>query len=283
MNDSTPPLVLRDGAIAIDGRPVVRGVDLTVTSGEFVTILGPNGSGKTTLMRGLTGLRPLARGSLELFGTPFGSFKEWGRIGYVPQRIGASGGVPATVREVVTSGRLTRRKLLRPLSRADRAAIADALEVVGLTERASASVSHLSGGQQQRVLIARALAGEPDLLFLDEPTAGVDLPNQVALADALSTLKARGCTVIVVTHEMGPMTPLIDRAVVLRDGLISYDGPPLTVSQAHSDLSGLPGGTPDRATLPGLEIAGHHPDCRPKAHDHAPHVASPLDSLGGEA
>ena len=107
----------------------------------------------------------------------------------MPQRAGAASGVPASVWEVVASGRLTRRRLLRPLSRADRAAIADALAVVGLTDRASDGVSQLSGGQQQRVLIARALAGEPDLFFLDEPTAGVDLPNQQALADALAELK----------------------------------------------------------------------------------------------
>jgi zinc transport system ATP-binding protein len=166
--------------------------------------------------------------------------------------------VPATVREVVASGRVGRRGLLRPTSSADRRAVQSALEVVGLADRASYGVSQLSGGQQQRVLIARALAGEPDLLVLDEPTAGVDLPNQRALAEALGRLKARGATILLVAHEIGPMMPLIDRTVVMRDGLVAYDGPPLT-----------------------QEVASHthheHDHDLPGSHDHAPHVASPLD------
>ena len=135
--------------------------------------------------------------------------------------------------EVVASGRLTRRRLLRPLSRADRAAIDDALDVVGLADRARDGVATLSGGQQQRVLIARALAGEPELFFLDEPTAGVDLPNQQALADALRALKDRGATIVLVAHELGPLAPLVDRAVVMRDGRVAYDGPPLADHEVH--------------------------------------------------
>ena len=168
----TPVVEARDVTVAIGGRPVLRGNDLVVREGEFVALMGANGSGKSTLVRALTGLRPLTHGSVLLFGTPLHDFKARHRIGYVPQRGTATGGVPASVREVVASGRLTRRGLLRPAGRADRAAIADALEVVGLTDQAGDGVSTLSGGQQQRVLIARALAGEPDLFFLDEPTAG---------------------------------------------------------------------------------------------------------------
>ena len=144
--------------------------------------MGANGSGKSTLVRALTGLLPLTAGSLELFGTPFDEFADWRRVGFVPQRVGAGSGVPASVWEVVASGRLTHRRLLRPLSKADRRAIDEALAVVGLADRARDGVSQLSGGQQQRTLIARALAGEPELFFLDEPTAGVDLPNQLTLA-----------------------------------------------------------------------------------------------------
>src|SRR5690242_1095845 len=188
--------------------------------------MGANGSGKSTLVRALTGLRPLASGSLRLFGTPLEDFHGWQRIGFVPQRGGAGSGVPASVWEVVASGRLTHRRLLRPLSRADRTAIDEALEVVGLADRARDGVSQLSGGQQQRTLIARALAGEPELFFLDEPTAGVDLPNQVALAASLARLKARGATVVLVAHELGPLGSLVDRSVVMRDGRIAYDGSP---------------------------------------------------------
>nr|WP_221634649.1 ABC transporter ATP-binding protein [Nocardioides luti] len=251
------------GAVAIGGRPVLRGIDLAVRSGEFVALMGANGSGKSTLVRALTGLRPLAVGELELFGTPFADFHAWHRVGFVPQRTSATSGVPASVWEVVASGRLTRRRLLRPLSRADRSAIDEALRVVGLQDRARDGVSQLSGGQQQRALIARALAGEPDLFFLDEPTAGVDLPNQHALADALRQLKERGATIVLVAHELGPLAPLVDRAVVMRDGRVAYDGPPLADHEVHSPDFG--------------EAHTHHHHHPPERHDHAPHVGSPLD------
>ncbi|WP_231482340.1 metal ABC transporter ATP-binding protein [Nocardioides sp. URHA0020] len=259
---STPPVLeMSNGAVAIAGRPILRGIDLSVRSGEFVALMGANGSGKSTLVRALTGLRPLAGGALSLFGTPYDDFHDWQRVGFVPQRGGAASGVPASVWEIVASGRLTHRRLLRPLGRRDRAAIAEALDVVGLAHRARDGVSTLSGGQQQRVLIARALAGEPDLFFLDEPTAGVDLPNQQILADTLETLSERGATIVLVAHELGPMAPLIDRAVVMRDGRIAYDGPPLAsaeVATAHLD-------------------GHHHHHHEPERHDHAPHVASPID------
>ncbi|MBA2956465.1 ATP-binding cassette domain-containing protein [Nocardioides sp. MAH-18] len=270
MTDPTPePVVeLRNGAVAIAGRPILRHIDLTVRSGEFVALMGANGSGKSTLVRALTGLWPLANGSLQLFGTPFGSFHDWRRVGFVPQRGGAASGVPASVWEVVASGRLTHRRLLRPLARADRAAIAEALDVVGLAHRSRESVSALSGGQQQRVLIARALAGDPELFFLDEPTAGVDLPNQQVLADTLATLSSRGATIVLVAHELGPMAPLIDRAVVMRDGRVAYDGPPLAseqVATAHLHEHEL------------HEHGHHHHHAEPERHDHAPHIASPIE------
>ena len=127
--DADPVVELRDGAVVLGGRPVVRQVDLTVRAGEFVTLLGPNGSGKSTLVRALTGLRPLERGSLEHRCIPMGSFRDWHRLGYVPQRASAASGVPVSVREVVASGRLTRRRVLSLPSRADRAAVAETDDV----------------------------------------------------------------------------------------------------------------------------------------------------------
>lgn len=229
---------VRDLTVAIGGRPVLRGIDLRVEDGEFVALMGANGSGKTTLVRALTQLWPLTRGTAELFGTPLDQFGAWHRIGFVPQRSTAASGVPASVWEVVASGRLSRRRLLRSLSKADQAAIRDAIDVVGLADRTRDPVSQLSGGQQQRALIARALACQPDLFFLDEPTAGVDLPNQQALARALAELKQRGATIVLVAHELGPLADLVDRAVVMRDGRIVFDGAPLADHDVHDPALG---------------------------------------------
>ncbi|HEY3005560.1 MAG TPA: metal ABC transporter ATP-binding protein [Kribbellaceae bacterium] len=239
-----------DLSVDLGGRLVLRGVDLTVRPGEVVAVLGTNGSGKSTLIRTLVGLLPVTRGEVRLFGTPVSRFRQWRRVGYVPQRITAAGGVPATVQEVVTSGRLARRRLLRPLTAADRSAVAGSLEAVGLSDRRRDAVAELSGGQQQRVLIARALAGEPDLLILDEPTAGVDLKSQAIFATAVRTLVERGTTVLLVSHDLGPMDTLIDRAVVLRAGRVAYDGPPnATQTHAHVHPHGPTDETP--GWLPG--------------------------------
>ncbi|WP_243640510.1 metal ABC transporter ATP-binding protein [Nocardioides jejuensis] len=253
-------------SVSIGGRPVLRGIDVAISDGEFVALMGANGSGKSTLVRALTGLRPLITGEVRLFGVPLGRFRDRQRLGFVPQRPSAAGGVPASVWEVVSSGRLTRRPFLRPLRSIDRAAIRNALEIVGLEDRAGDGVATLSGGQQQRVLIARALAGEPELLFLDEPTAGVDLANQVALAEALRQLKDKGATIVLVAHELGPLAPLVDRAIVLRDGRVAYDGPPLGDHAVPETLGGEP------------HTHHHGHELLQARRQHAPQVTSPLDS-----
>ena len=229
-----PILQVDDVFVAQGGRPVLHGVSLDIKAGEVVAILGPNGSGKSTLVKSMVGLLSLSAGEVRLFGTPLARFDRWDRVGYVPQRATAASGVPATVREVVASGRLSRRRLLRPLRHADRVAIEDALDVVGMADRATDGVAQLSGGQQQRVLIARALASQPEVFVLDEPTAGVDLPSQEALVETLRPLVGRGATIVLVAHEVGVMHSLIDRAVVIRDGHKVYDGEPPTAEQPPS-------------------------------------------------
>lgn len=231
------PVVSVRGATAVLGsRTVLRGVDLTVRRGEVVALLGANGSGKSTAVRAMIGQVPLTGGEISLFATPLRRFRDWSRVGYVPQRTTAASGVPATVREVVSSGRLSHTRLGRP-SKADKAAVQRAIELVGLADRAKDSVGALSGGQHQRVLIARALAAEPELLLMDEPMAGVDLASQDILAATLREQVAAGTTVLLVLHELGPLEPLIDRAVVLRDGCVTHDGPPPRALGQHA----LPG------------------------------------------
>src|SRR5215510_5278752 len=155
---TTPVIAVDDVSVVLSSRPVVRRVGLRVRAGEFVTLLGANGSGKSTLVRSIVGLLSPASGAIELFGTPLPQFHDWRRVGYVPQRSTAQSGVPATVAEVVTTGRLSRHRFLGWPTRADRRAVAEALEIVRLADRGHDSVAQLSGGQQQRVMIARALA-----------------------------------------------------------------------------------------------------------------------------
>ena len=255
-------LRVTDGAVVLGGRPILRGIDLTVQRGEVVAVLGANGSGKSTLVRTILGLTPLRRGSVELFGTPLDRFKEWRRLGFVPQRMSATAGVPASVWEVVASGRLAHRRPLQPMRRADKSAIRAAIDAVGLKGRSRDGCGTLSGGQQQRVLIARALAGRPELLVLDEPTAGVDLENQDVFAAILRRLVDQGTTIVLVAHELGPIEPLISRTVVMRDGRIAYDGPPL---ESFRDIPH------DHA---------HH--AVPAHADYSPDVATPLDRGDGE-
>jgi zinc transport system ATP-binding protein len=252
-------LRVADGGVVLGGRPVLRGIDLTVASGEVVAVLGGNGSGKTTLVRAVLGLVPMHRGSVELFGHPVEHFREWRRVGYVPQRVTATAGVPASVWEVVASGRLSHRGPLRPMRRTDKTAVARAIDAVDLGDRRHDGCSTLSGGQQQRVLIARALAGEPDLLFLDEPTAGVDLSHQDVFAGILADLVERGTTVVLVAHEMGPLEPLISRTVVMSDGRVAYDGPPL---ESFRDVP---------------HEHAHHPPTRRDHVDYRPELVTPLD------
>ena len=249
----SPVVELRGAAVGYGHRAAIQDIDFTLVAGEAVVLLGPNGAGKSTLVRGVLGLAPLMAGSLTLFGAPARRFRARHRLGYVPQRHTIVGGVPSTVTEVVASGRLALRRPFAPLRARDRAAVSAAIATVGLTPRAQASVATLSGGQQRRVLIARALAAEPDVLVLDEPTAGIDAGNQQILAATLRALVKGGRTLLLVAHELGPLEPLIQRVVVMRDGRISYDGPPIPGGEGayHRDLS---------AHL-------HHPDTDPEPGD----------------
>ncbi len=227
-----PVIATRGATVSYSGRAVVRDVDLAVEPGEAVAVMGANGSGKSTLVKAIVGLVPLAAGAIELFGAPQRRFRAWQRIGYVPQRTGAASGVPATAAEVVAQGRLSRRLIGLPPRRSDRAAVDRSLAEVGLADHAHCSVETLSGGQQQRVLIARALATDPDVLIMDEPTVGVDAATQAALAAVVADRVDAGCAVLLVTHELGPLTDRLDRAIVLADGRVVHDGaPPLPVGE----------------------------------------------------
>jgi zinc transport system ATP-binding protein len=229
---SSPVIDARGVDVTLGGHQILRGVDLTVHAGEVVALLGANGSGKSTLVRSLLGIVPVSAGEVRLFGGPPGSRGAHDRVGYVPQRLPAGAGVPASAVEVVLSGMLHGRRLRPP--RGSHARALAALDEVGLADRARRPVHELSGGQQQRVLIARALVRDPDLLVLDEPTSGIDVPTQQTFVDTVERLRGGGATVVVILHELGAFAPLIGRAVVLRHGRVVHDGAPPRPRDEHA-------------------------------------------------
>jgi zinc transport system ATP-binding protein len=248
---SSTPRALLSGSgvrVALGGHEILHGIDFDVKEGEAVAVMGANGSGKSTLIRALVGALPLTGGTVACGDVPLSPAART-RLGYVPQRITAAGGVAATALEVVIAGLLGHGRL-RPPRDARRRAMA-ALEQLDVADLASRDVGSLSGGQQQRVLIARAMVREPNLLVLDEPMTGVDLQSQVALVHTLDHLKADGAGIVVVLHEIGPLASLIDRAVVLDHGTVSYTGVPPKDLGVHS--------------LPGHEHTHAHEDPRPPA------------------
>ena len=219
------------------GQPVLTGVSLAVEEGEFVAIAGPNGGGKTTLVRLALGLARPASGTVRLFGEPAHRFSRRAALGYVAQKAQVGGHGPVTVREVVAAGRLAKGGLLGPLRARDRAIVDAAIHDVGLTGHAGTPLSELSGGQQQRAFIAKAFAGEPSLLVLDEPTAGVDAESQESLARLLDRLhRDRRVTTLYVSHEFGAVEEIVERIVLVRGGIV-FDGPPGTLPSEWHDPS----------------------------------------------
>ncbi len=218
-----PPALAYRGCCAgyADG-PVVRDVDLEVAPGECVALLGPNGAGKTTLVRAALGLARVHSGHLEVLGHRHDRLPAGAGLGYVPQRHTVATAVPATAAEVVAGGRLggtgPLRRLLPAQRRRDRDAVLDALDRVGLRARARAPLAELSGGQQRRVLLARALAGSPRLLLLDEPTAGVDTAAARSVAAVLRESLDAGTAVLLVTHETAALAPVLHRVVRVEGG-----------------------------------------------------------------
>ncbi len=226
-------VTLRGASFGYGDGPVLSDVDLSIRKGEIVAIVGPNGSGKSTLMKGVLGLNERVAGTVTLFGIDSGEFHDRARLGYVPQRHTLSASVRATAEEIVATGRLPRIGWLGRLRATDRQIVARSLDVVGLADRAATEVSTLSGGQQRRVLIARALAGQPEVLIMDEPTAGVDAANQHVLADVLDRLVERDVTMVIVTHELGALERLLTRIVVIDGGRIRFDGTPEAYAAAR--------------------------------------------------
>ena len=219
-----PVLALRDVSLGYDGRAVLTHLTFEVERGEFLALLGPNGAGKSTLLRGMLGLMPPLSGRIER-----GFDRRGAPPGYVPQRDSLDPIFPLTASEVVLMGTYARLAPLHPIGRAPHRIAAIALEQVGLTSIADAPFWALSGGQKQRVLIARALAAEPEVLLLDEPTAGVDPGAAAAIMEVISRLnREHGLTVVLVTHQLRQARPLV-RSVIWVDDGTAVKGPTATM------------------------------------------------------
>ncbi|NMM24488.1 MAG: metal ABC transporter ATP-binding protein [Phycicoccus sp.] len=260
---------MRSASFGYADRAVISNVTMDIHAGEVVAILGPNGSGKSTLVKGLLGLNNHLGGQVALFGTPIDRFHDHARLGYVPQRHTLSASVRATVAEIVAIGRLPHQSWLGRSNHEDRRIIKESLAVVGLDDRTTVDVSTLSGGQQRRVLIARALAAQPDVLIMDEPTAGIDLASQEILSEVLARLAARGTTMLIVTHELQALRRVLTRIIQINQGRVTFDGPP-----ANNELSQASQG-PDLD-----DHDGHHHD----EDDEIPRTwptAGPLDRFPG--
>lgn len=207
--------------LAYDGiTPAATEVEFELHAGEALALIGPNGAGKSTILLGLLGLTHVLRGSAEVLGTT--PRKAARRIGYMPQHDEIDPEFPVSLKQVVMMGRFPRLGLVRWPGRADREAVAEALEVVGLAEHAGRRFGDLSGGQQQRGLLARALVGDPELLLLDEPFNGLDTQNRQALMRTLRRLRERGIGIVVSTHDLELAEQVCSHALLMNREQVAF-------------------------------------------------------------
>lgn len=231
-HDSTEPapLEIHDLTVSYHNKPVLWGIDLVVPRGKLIGIIGPNGAGKSTLIKAAMGLLPLNSGWVKAFGQPLK--QNLTRIGYVPQRESVDWDFPVSVMDVVLMGRYGRLGLIKRPTKQDRDIARECLDKVKMLPYANRQISNLSGGQQQRVFLARALAQESDLYFMDEPFAGVDAATEAAIVTLLHELKSKGKTLMVVHHDLPSAREYFDMLLLLNMRVVAF-GPTEQVFNAE--------------------------------------------------
>ena len=226
MTDSTAtngediPLEIHDLTAGYHNKPVLWGIDLMVPKGKLVGIVGPNGAGKSTLIKAIMGLVPPSSGWVKIFGKPYSENRR--RVGYVPQRESVDWDFPVTVMDVVMMGRYGHVGWFKRPKKADREIARDCLDKVKMLPFAKRQISNLSGGQQQRVFLARALAQESDIYFMDEPFAGVDAATETAIIALLHELREKGKTLLVVHHDLPTARNYFDQLLLLNMRVVAY-------------------------------------------------------------
>ncbi len=215
----------RDVTVEYERRTALQDVSFEIYRGELVAIVGSNGSGKTTTLKTILGLVKPAKGEVRVLEKDLRThLKEIrGKIGYVPQKNAINPKMPILVKEVVLMGRYGKIGMLRSPKRKDYEAVKEALKEVDMLEYKDEPFGHLSGGQQQRVYLARALAQEPELMLLDEPTTGLDVSSQNNLLDLIARLKEKkGLTIIIVTHDVNSVAEISDRVMYLKNRIVAF-------------------------------------------------------------
>lgn len=224
MNEGAPLVVVNDVSFHFGATVVLKDVTFSVNPGDFVALIGPNGSGKTTLLKIILGILVPTKGSVRLLGEDIRAFTQWEKIGYVPQKATTIAPLfPASVREVVAMGLLSKKKFPRFVHGHDEEAIDRALALVDLQGFRDRRIGHLSGGQQQRVFIARAIVNGPAVLFLDEPTAGVDAETQDRFYAMLGTLnQVKQITIVLITHDLGIVDKRVNKIACVNQKLVFH-------------------------------------------------------------
>ncbi len=226
MSSVTPLFSLKHVSFVVAGKEILSGLTLEIRRGEYIGIIGPNGGGKTTLLRLLLDLERPTHGTIE-------SQIDKAKIGYVPQRVNGDVTFPATVEEVVASG------IIRPTFAHDAERRIDAaLKTTGIVRLRSQRIGTLSGGERQRTMIARALAGEPDVLFLDEPTSAIDPASQEDFYDLLRDLHRKGLTIAIVSHDTDTVAHEVQRIVCLNRHLVCHGDPADVMHKVHTEHYG---------------------------------------------
>jgi zinc transport system ATP-binding protein len=227
---------VKDLSFGYGGAPIFSGVSFSVSRGDFVALIGSNGAGKSTLLRLMLNELSPASGSVRLFDEDAARFRGWPKLGYLPQNAPRAGvGFPASVREIVEASLFSQVGLMRFPKKAHRAKAAQALELVGMAGYEKRLIGQLSGGQQQRVMLARVLAGAPEVMILDEPTSGVDSETIRALYALMTQLnRDQGLTIIMVTHDVARAAGAASRVLCLEEGsLVELEPDQLSRELAH--------------------------------------------------